>query len=160
MPPIFGLRELFGQVLQVELALCASSRPCAGFFRVDYLRGLSTSATMSPCRECGWRCARDRNHPAHPSFAGADQLDWFAGDGAYRQGRATAAVAVDARQHDAGDAHAFVEILRARLTASWRSGRRRRAGFHAGARLLISAISIINGSSICVRPAVSNMTTS
>ena len=46
-----------------------------------------------------------------PLFAGADQLDRLAGDGAHRQRRAAAAIAVGARQHDAGDADAAVEGL-------------------------------------------------
>ena len=45
-------------------------------------------------------------------FAGADQLDRLAGDRAHRQRRAAAAVAVDAGQHDAGDADALVEGAR------------------------------------------------
>ena len=44
-------------------------------------------------------------------FAGADQLDRLAGDGAHRKRGAAAPVAVDARQHDAGDADALVEAL-------------------------------------------------
>ena len=44
-------------------------------------------------------------------LADADQLDRLAGDGAHRQRRAAAPVAVDAGQHDAGDADAFVEVL-------------------------------------------------
>jgi hypothetical protein len=51
-------------------------------------------------------------------LAGADQLDRLAGDGAHRQRRAAAAVAVDAGQHDAGDVDAAVEAL-GELTASW-----------------------------------------
>ena len=44
-------------------------------------------------------------------FAGAEELDRLAGDGAHRQRRAAAAVAIDAGQHDAGDADAVVEAL-------------------------------------------------
>ena len=44
-------------------------------------------------------------------LAGAEKFDRLAGDGAHRQRRAAAAVAVDAGQHDAGDADAIVEIL-------------------------------------------------
>ena len=42
-------------------------------------------------------------------FAGADQLDRLAGDRAHRQRSTTAAVAVDPRQHDAGQPDALVE---------------------------------------------------
>ena len=45
-------------------------------------------------------------------LAGADQLDRLAGDGAHRERRAAAAVAVDAREHDAGQADALVERAR------------------------------------------------
>ena len=73
----------------------------------------STSATMSPM---------PRMRPAMRDgieilqrvelFAGADQLDRLAGDGAHRQRRAAAAVAVDAGEHDAGEADALVERAR------------------------------------------------
>jgi hypothetical protein len=43
-------------------------------------------------------------------FAGADQLDRLAGDGAHRQRGAAAAIAVHAGQHQAGNADALVEI--------------------------------------------------
>ncbi len=43
-------------------------------------------------------------------LAGADQLDRLAGDGAHRERRAAAAVAVHAGQHEAGDADALVEV--------------------------------------------------
>ena len=44
-------------------------------------------------------------------LAGAEQLDRLAGDGAHRERGAAAAVAVDAGEHDAGDADALVEGL-------------------------------------------------
>ena len=44
-------------------------------------------------------------------LAGAEELDRLAGDGAHRERRAAAAVAVDAGEHDAGDADALVEGL-------------------------------------------------
>ncbi len=45
-------------------------------------------------------------------FAGGDQLDRLAGDGAHRKGCTATAIAVHAGQHDAGDADAFIEITR------------------------------------------------
>ena len=42
-------------------------------------------------------------------LAGADQHDRLAGDRAHRQGGAAARVAIDAGQHDAGDAGALAE---------------------------------------------------
>ena len=44
-------------------------------------------------------------------FADAEQLDRLAGDRAHGERRAAAAVAVDAGEHDAGDADALVEVL-------------------------------------------------
>ncbi len=94
-------------------------------------------------------------------FAGADQFYRLAGDGAHGQRRAAASVAVDAGQHDAGNADAVVEALGEIDRVLAGQGCRRRAGFHAGcAAALISAISAISGSSIWVRPAVSSSTTS
>ena len=46
------------------------------------------------------------------ALAGADQLDRLAGDGAHRERGAAAAVAVDAGEHDAGEADALVERAR------------------------------------------------
>ena len=46
-----------------------------------------------------------------PLFADAHQLDRLAGDRAHGQRRAAASIAVRARQHDAGHAHAPVERL-------------------------------------------------
>ena len=46
-----------------------------------------------------------------PLLADADQLDGLARHRAHGERRAAAAVAVDARQHDAGDADALVEAL-------------------------------------------------
>ena len=43
-------------------------------------------------------------------LADAEELDRLAGDGAHRERRAAAAVAVHAGQHDAGDADALVEV--------------------------------------------------
>ncbi len=45
-------------------------------------------------------------------LAGADQLDRLAGDRAHGQGRAAATVAVDAGEHDAGQADALIEGAR------------------------------------------------
>ena len=46
-----------------------------------------------------------------PLFADADQLDRLAGHGAHRQRGAAAAIAIGARQHDAGDADMAVKGL-------------------------------------------------
>ena len=94
-------------------------------------------------------------------LAGADQLDRPAGDGAHGERRAAAPVAVDARQHDAGDADALVEGARDvdRVLAGQRVGDEQDLVRQRSPRS-ISAISSISGSSTWVRPAVSSITTS
>ncbi len=86
-------------------------------------------------------------------LAGADQLDRLAGDGAHRQRRAAAAVAVDAGQHDAGDADAIVEILGEidRVLAGEAVGDEQDL-MRIATAALISTISAISASSIWVRP--------
>ena len=72
----------------------------------------STSETMSPMPRM-----RDGDAVGMEGFqriellADADQLDRPAGDGAHRQRRAAARIAVDAGQHDAGDGQPLVERL-------------------------------------------------
>ena len=51
-------------------------------------------------------------------FAGAEELDRHAGDGAHGQRRAAAAIAIDAGEDDAGERQALVEALGG-STASW-----------------------------------------
>ena len=85
-------------------------------------------------------------------FAGADELDRLAGDGAHRERRAAAAVAVDAGQHDAGDADALVEGARGvdRVLAGERVGDEQH--FVRVGRGLDSAVSAISASSmVCGR---------
>jgi hypothetical protein len=57
-------------------------------------------------------------------FADADQLDRLAGDGAHGERRTAAAVAVDAREHDAGDGELGIERARGihRVLAGQRVG--------------------------------------
>ena len=93
-------------------------------------------------------------------FAGADELDRLAGDGAHRQRRAAAAVAVDAGQHDAGEADALVE--RARQIDGVLAGQRIGDEQHfvrRGGALHLGRLAIISSSSV-MRPAVSSSTTS
>ena len=94
-------------------------------------------------------------------LAGAEQLDRLAGDGAHRQRRAAAPIAVDAGQHDAGDADALVEILGEidGVLAGEAVGDEQDL-MRVRAPALISTISAIRASSIWVRPAVSSITTS
>ena len=93
-------------------------------------------------------------------LAGADQLDWFAGDGAHGERGAAAAVAVDAGEHDAGQAHALVERAREidRVLAGQRVGNEQHLVRLRGL-LHLRGFAIIASSSV-VRPAVSSSTTS
>ena len=93
-------------------------------------------------------------------LADAEQLDRLAGDRAHRERGAAAAVAVDAGQHDAGDADPLVEALGEidGVLAGQASATSRISCGRAASR--ISAISAISASSIWVRPAVSSSTTS
>ena len=82
----------------------------AAFSASIFAAAFSTSETTSPMPRM--RPAMRRGMEIFQRvglFAGADQLDRLAGDRAHRQRRAAAAVAVDARQHDAGEADALVE---------------------------------------------------
>ena len=70
-------------------------------------------------------------------FAGADQLDRLAGHGAHRQCGAAASIAIDARQHDAGQADALVEcackidcVLTGQRVGDQQHFMRVRGGFH------------------------------
>ena len=118
------------------------------------------------------------DHVAHAENAAGDALGWKSSSASHfsptptsliglpvtarmRERGAAAAVAVDARQHDAGDADPLIEALGKLdgVLAGERS--RRRAGSRADARCaLTSADSCISASSIWMRPAVSSSTTS
>ena len=89
------------------------------------------------------------------------QLDRPAGDGAHGERRAAAPVAVDAGEHDAGDADALVEGARHvhGVLAGQGVGDEQDL-VRVGVPRFISGISIISGSSTWVRPAVSSITTS
>ena len=64
-------------------------------------------------------------------FAGADELDRHAGDGADRKRRAAAGVAIHLGQDQAGDAEPLVEGLAATGPLPDRSSRRRPAEFRS-----------------------------
>ncbi len=104
------LQQLLAHVVQIELALAHLFGGARGFFGIDI----------------GGSLFDQRDHIAHAEdaagdaggmevlqrvglFAGADQLDRLAGDLTHRQRGAAAAVAVDAGQHDAGEADALIE---------------------------------------------------
>ena len=113
MPPeLLDLRELFGEVVEVEDALAHLLGHLGRLLRVDRLRRLLDEADDVAHAEDAVGEARgmeilDRVH----LLADAEQLDRLAGDGAHRERRAAAPVAVHAGQHDAGEADALVEVL-------------------------------------------------
>ena len=112
MPPIFCICvELIAQVVEIERALAHL---------------LGDAHRPSRRRWCCGGLLDQRDDVAHAEdaagdargieilqrvqlLAGADQLDRLAGDGAHRERGAAAAVAVDAGEHDAGEADALVE---------------------------------------------------
>ena len=103
----------------------------------------------------GWKSSS-----ASSLFAGADELDRLAGDRAHRQRRAAAAVAVDARQHDAGEADALVERAGEIDGVLAGEGVGDQQHFVRMGGRLTSAASAIIASSRVGRPAVSSSTTS
>ena len=107
------LRELLAQVGEIEGAL---AHPLGGAHRllgVDIGGGLFHQRDDVAHAENAAGDARGIEILQRVElFAGADQLDRLAGDRAHRQRGAAAAVAVDAGEHDAGQAHALVERAR------------------------------------------------
>ena len=105
------LLDLAGEVVEVELARLHLPGHRRGFFRVDVFGGLLDEADDVAHAEdaIGDALGMKFLQRIHLS-PGADQLDRLAGDGAHRERRAAAAVAVHAGKHEAGDADALVEI--------------------------------------------------
>jgi hypothetical protein len=143
---LLHLPELLGEVVEVELALLHPlGHHGLRLFGVDSLGAFSTSETMSPMprMRSAMRSGMEFLQRVH-LFAGADQLDRLAGDGAHGQRRAAAAIAVHAGQHEAGDADALVEIARQvdRVLTGQRIGHQQvSCGLGAVADSAISAIS-------------------
>ena len=106
------LLQLLGEIVEVEDAL---AHPLGGFrrlVRVDVLRRLLDQADdVAHAEDAAGDARRIEILERVELLAGAEELDRLAGDRAHRQRRAAAAVAVDAGQHDAGDADALVERL-------------------------------------------------
>ena len=106
------LVELLGEVVEIEDALPHPLGGLLGLLGVDIGGGLLDQADDVAHAEdaAGDALGVEILEPVEP-LAGADQLDRLAGDGAHRERRAAAAVAVDAGEHDAGDADPLVEGL-------------------------------------------------
>ena len=111
MPPIFCICvELLAQVGEIELALAHLLGDARGLLGVDVGGGLLDQRDDVAHAEDAVGDARGIELLQRVElFAGADQLDRLAGDRAHRERGAAAAVAVDAGEHDAGEADALVE---------------------------------------------------
>jgi hypothetical protein len=108
---LLHLPELLGQVVEVErLPFFIRAAIFCAFSASIVSAAFSTSETMSPMPRMrpAMRSGMEFLQRVH-LFAGADQLDRLAGDRAHGQRRTAAAIAVDAGQHEAGDADALVE---------------------------------------------------
>ena len=80
---------------------------------IDVLRGaLDEADDVAHAENAAGDALRMEVFKAVELFAGAQELDRLAGDGAHRERRAAAAIAVDARQDDAGDADLLIEVAR------------------------------------------------
>ena len=110
---LLDLRELLGKVIEIEHALAHPLGHLGRLLGVDILRGLLDQADdVAHAEDAVGKAAGMKILKRVHLFADAEQLDRLAGDRAHRQRRAAAPVAVDAGQHDAGDADALVEVWR------------------------------------------------
>ncbi len=110
---LFDLRQLIGQVLQVEFALAELVGHFLGFFGVDvFCRAFDERYDIAHAQNAVGDAVGMKILERVDLFAGAQKLDRLAGDGAHGKRRAAAAIAVDAGQHDAGNADAVVEVFR------------------------------------------------
>ena len=108
----FHLRQLLGHVFQVEHALAHFLGDSRRLGRVDGLDGLVDQGHhVAHAQDAPGNAVRIKVFERVPFFAGTDQLDRFAGDRTHTERRAAAPVAIDAREHDAGDADFLVETL-------------------------------------------------
>ena len=105
--------KLIAHVGKIELALAHLLGDARGLLRIDVRRRLLDQRHhVAHAEDAAGDAGRMEIFQRVGLFAGADQLDRLAGDRAHRQRGAAAAVAVDARQHDAGEADALVEGAR------------------------------------------------
>ena len=107
------LRELFAQIGEIELALAHLLGGAHRLLGVDIGGGLLDQRDdVAHAENAAGDAGGVEFLQRVELFAGADQLDRLVGDRAHRQRGAAAAVAVDAGEHDAGEADAFVEGAR------------------------------------------------
>ena len=98
---------------KVELAFAHLLGGARGLFRIDIGGGLLDQRDdVAHAEDAAGDTRRMEILQRIGLFAGADQLDRLARDRAHRERRAAAAVAVDARQHNAGQSDALIERAR------------------------------------------------
>ena len=128
---------------------------------VDFLGGfLDETDDVAAIEDAAGDAARIERLKRVGTFAHAEELDRQTGDGAHRERRAAAAVAVRARQHEAGERQALMEALRGFDRVLTGEAVRDEQDFRGFAIFAIAAASLIICSSMVVRPAVSRISTS
>ena len=116
---LLHLGELHGQVFEVELALAHLLRGAERLLVVDGLgRLLDQRDDVAHAEDAVGDAGRVELLQRVDLLADADELDRLAGDGAHRERRAAAGIAVHAGEHDAGDAEPLVEGAGG-VDASW-----------------------------------------
>ena len=113
-PPILPSAELRAQIVHVELTLGHFAlRHLLGVFLLDrFGSALDQADHVAHAEDAAGDALGMEGLERIELFAGAGELDRLAGDGAHRQRRTAARIAVHAGQHDAGQRHLFGEALR------------------------------------------------
>ena len=107
---LLHLADLIGQIVEIKLAGLHLFGHRGGFFRVDVLGSLLNQRNdVAHAQNTIGDTARIELLQRIHLFAGGDQLDRLAGDGAHRKSSTAAAIAVHAGQHQTGDADALIE---------------------------------------------------
>ena len=107
---LLQLLQLVGEVLEVEGALAHPVGDLLGLLLVDLEGGpLDQRDHVAHAEDAAGDALGVEILQPVELLAGAHELDRLAGDGAHGERRAAAAIAVDAGQHDAGDADLLVE---------------------------------------------------
>ena len=109
MPPIFlSWRSWPARSSRSKLPFCSFFGELFGLFLVDRLGGLLDQADdVAHAEDAAGDALGVERLERVDLLAGAHELDRLAGDGAHRERGAAARIAVDAGQHDAGDADAL-----------------------------------------------------
>ncbi|MCY1173700.1 hypothetical protein D9M73_138680 [compost metagenome] len=106
------LRKLRAQIVHVEQALGELGRHLLGIFDLDRLgRALDQADHVAHAEDAPSDALRIKRLQRIELFAHARELDRLAGDGAHRQCRTAARIAVHTSQHDTGQRDLIGEIL-------------------------------------------------